>query len=45
MQIEYGRYCLQLTRNERIFPTTPTGTKIGKYALFIPSPVRKVKNN
>ena len=27
-----------LTKNERIFPITPTGTKIGKYETLMPWP-------
>ena len=30
-----------LTKNDKMFPTILTGTRIGKYDLFMPSPKRK----
>ena len=41
--VNYGKLHLSacmypLTRKERVFPTTPIGTIIGKYILLMPSP-------
>ena len=40
LKIYAGNYFL--TMNDRRFPTTPTGVRIGKYTLFIPAPEIKV---
>ena len=32
---------IDLTKNDKMFPRIPSGTRIGKYDLFIPSPERK----
>ena len=41
--VNYGKLDLSacmypLTRKDRVFPTTPIGTIIGKYILLMPSP-------